>query len=148
MDQETEIARAKWLLMGIFLFLASGCMSYDEAVYLVSGCDAVADITNAYESRSTRGASLTLEYTFTEPNGTHRKGMRSVPVDWPVPADGKVLVRYVPGQDGSSRLSGRPNWVGLGLFTLSLLWIAVFAFRLFREALDEPKPRPRRRRPD
>jgi hypothetical protein len=82
MDQENEIARGKWLLLGAGLFLVSGCISYDEIAYFVNGQDAEATITKVYESRSRWGTSLTVEYTFSEPDGTPRKGMNAAPRDW------------------------------------------------------------------
>jgi hypothetical protein len=145
-DQENELARAKWLLIAVLLFLVSGCISYGELDYALRGHDAEARVTKAYESRSTRGrTSLTVEYEFTEPDGTRRKGMNSVPTDWPVPPDGTVVVRYTAGADGNSRLAGRVNWIGLTLFAISVGAVIVFIVRLLREAADEPKPRRRTR---
>ncbi|QJW94426.1 DUF3592 domain-containing protein [Frigoriglobus tundricola] len=147
MDQETEIARAKWLLMGVLFFLVSGCFSYGEAVYLVSGHEATATVSKTFESPGRRGGTrLSVEYTFSEPNGTPREGTDTVPTAWSVPANGQVPVLYISGTDGSSRLAGNVNWVALGIFAFSLVWIAVFAARLFGATRDEPQRRPRRRR--
>jgi hypothetical protein len=146
MDQANELARAKWLMLGGVLFLISGCISYGEIAYFLNGHDAEGDVTKVYESRSRRGGvSLTVEYTFREPNGTNRKGMASVPTDWPVPLNNKVAVRYTAGEDGSSRLGGRVHWVGLIMFAVSLGLILVFVIRLLREGAEEPKPRRRTR---
>jgi hypothetical protein len=145
MDHENEIARAKWVLGALALFLISGCISYGEIAYFLNGQDAEATISKAYESRSRRGgAALTVEYTFTEPGGTYRKGMESVPLDWPVPENRKVAVRYTPGEDGSSRLAGRVRWVWLCVFGGSLVMILVAAALLLREGAEEPAPRRRR----
>ena len=145
-ENQNELARAKWLLLGIVLFLISGCMSYGEITYFLNGHDTEADITKTYESRGRRGGtSLTVEYAFAEPGGTRRKGMSSVATDWSVPNNGKVPVRYTAGADGSSRLAGRVNWIGLGLFAVSVGCVGVFVVRLLREGAAEPEPRRRTR---
>jgi hypothetical protein len=145
MDQENELARAKWVLGAVAVFLISGCISYGEIAYFLNGQDGEANITKVYESRSRRGgASLTVEYAFSEPGGVARKGMESVPLDWPVPQSGKVAVRYTPGEDGSARLAGRVRWIGLCVFGASLVMILVFVALLLREGAEETTPRRRR----
>jgi hypothetical protein len=142
MSDENELARAKWLLIGVVVLLVSGCISYGEIAYYFNGQDAEADITKVYESRGRRGRVYqTVEYAFAEPNGTQRKGMASVSTDWPVPRNNKVAVRYTPGADGDSRLSGHVNWIGLALFAVSAGCVAVFVIRLLIEGANEPKPR-------
>ena len=57
---------------------------------------------------------------------------------------GKVAIQYTAGADGSSRLAGHVNWVGLTLFALSLGAMGMFGFRLWREAAEatgDQKPR-------
>jgi hypothetical protein len=146
MGQENELARAKWLMLCALVFLISTCVSYQEFAYLINGRDAEADITKVYESRGRRGStSLTAEYTFTEPGGTSRKGMESLPIDWDGPRSGKVPIRYTPGEDGSSRFAGRVRWLGVGFFAISLGAVLVFAFQLLREGAEDSKPRRRTR---
>ena len=141
---DNEVARAKWLLIGVVVLLISGCISYGEVAYYLNGHDADADITKAYESRSRRGRTrLTVEYAFTEPDGTRRTGQDTVSTSSSVPRAGKVPVRYTPGEGGSSRLAGQVNWVGLALFAISAGCVAIFGIRLLLEGASEPKPRRR-----
>jgi len=145
-DHENELARAKWFLVGIVLFLLSGCMSYQELAYLINGRETQADITKVYESRGCRGSTrLTVEYAFTEQDGKQRKAMDTVSTNWPVPPNGKVAVQYTPGEDGSSRLAGGVHWIWPAVFAFSLLCLLIIAVRLLREGAEEPKPRRRNR---
>jgi hypothetical protein len=152
MDSDNELARAKWLLISAGIFLVSGCVSWTELVYLVAGRDAQADVVKAYEV--TRGGRfglggrqrLAVDFSFAEPDGTRRTGTDTVPIDWPVPAGGKVPVRYTAGADGNSRLAGHVNWVGLALFGLSVAAMGVFGFRLWREASEATRDRKPRRK--
>lgn len=147
MDNENELARAKWFLGCLVLFLLSGCLSYQELAYLINGHETQANITKVYESRGRRGSTrLTVEYAFTEQNGKQRKAMDTVSTDWPVPANGKVAVQYTPGEDGSARLAGGVNWIGPGMFALSICVLGVIAVRLLLEGAKEPKPRRRSRK--
>lgn len=140
MDSEHELARAKWLIISVLIFLVSGCISWGELVYLFAGEDAQADIEKAYETtrRGWLGGSrrVTVDYTFTEPDGSRRTGTDTVPSDWVLPENGKVPVRYTPGEDGDSRVAGQVNWVALAFFGLSLAAVGWFGFRLWREATE------------
>ena len=78
MDSENELARAKWLLLSIGLFLITGCMSWGEFMYLVAGNDAQAEVVKAFETTRRGRTRLTVEYTFSEPDGTRRKGTDTV----------------------------------------------------------------------
>ena len=153
MDSDHELARAKWLLLSAAIFLISGCISWDELVYWVSGRDIQADVVKAYQvtRRGRLGQSevqrLTVDFAFTEPEGTRRTGTDTVARDWPLPGGGKVPVRYTAGANGSARLSGHVNWVGLVLFGFSLGSVGVFGFRLWREAVDATRDqKPKRRK--
>jgi hypothetical protein len=140
-----EVARAKLLFIGIVILLVSGCISYGEFDYALNGRETEATVTKTYETRSRRGGTqLNVEYTFNESNGTQRKGSDRVSTSWSVPANGKVAVLYTSG-DGSSRLVGNANWVGLILFAVSLVIIVVGVVRLLIEANAEPPPRRRKR---
>jgi hypothetical protein len=147
MDSDNELARAKWLLISAAIFLISGCISWGELVYLVAGRDTQADLDKAYEV--TRGGRfglggrqrLTVDFSFTEPDGTRRTGTDTVRTDWPLPAGGKVPVRYTAGANGSSRLAGHVNWVGLTFFGLSVAAIGMLGVQLWREASDATRER-------
>jgi hypothetical protein len=147
MDTENELARAKWLLISVAVFLFSAWISWGELLYLIVGRDAQADVVKAYEV--TRGGRfgvggrqrLVVDYSFTEPGGTHRTGTDTVPPDWPIPQGGKVPVRYTAGADGNSRLAGHVNWIGIVLFGLSVGAVGVFGYRLWREASEAYRER-------
>ncbi|VTR99376.1 DUF3592 domain-containing protein [Tuwongella immobilis] len=146
-DADNELTRAKWLLGAVALFLVSSCLSWGEVAYLLWGRDAQATITKAFTSSAIRSRTvrLTVEYEFTEPDGTRRGGTVDLSPDWPVPASGKVAVRYMPGENGRSRLSGHVHWLGLTLFGLSVGAMGIFAYQMHREA-NEPARGTRRKR--
>ncbi len=147
MDSDNETARAKWLAGAAIISLLSGCFSWGELVYLLFGRDAQADVTKAL--LVTRGGRLgvggremlVIEYEFTEPDGIKRGGTDTVPPDWPPPVNGKVPVRYTAGEKGHSRLAGHVSWVALTLFALAAGGVAVFGYRLMREANDATRGR-------
>lgn len=151
MDSESELSRAKWMLISAGIFLISGCISWGEMVYLVLGKEVQADITKAYEVN--RGGKfgiggsqmITVEYSYIEQDGARRTGTDTVPNDWPLPRGGKVPVRYKPGSENGSRLAGHVNWFGLVFFGLSTVSMGIFGFRLWREASDSKGHRKSRR---
>ena len=78
MDSENEIAKAKWLLAGVFLFLVSGCFTYRELNFWLRGADGQATVLQVFESRGRRGSSsMTVEYEFTDVEN-NRRGLRFV----------------------------------------------------------------------
>lgn len=144
MDSEQELAKAKWLLICGAIFLLSCFMCYDELAYLLWGREAQATVAKVYESRSRRGPTrLTVEFTFSEPGGLHRKGMVTVPTDWSAPRSGTVPVEYTAGELGRARLAGQVNWTWIIVFAASVAAMGVFGYRLWREANDDA---PRKRR--
>jgi hypothetical protein len=153
MDEESELRRAKWLIFGIVIFLVSGFFSYRELVYAISGKETRGEITKTYltEERRRGGTTTvrTVEYSFTEANGTQRTGTDTVSTTWPVPADRRISIRYTPGADGNSRLSGQANWIALVLFGISAIVVIVFFVKLMIEATQatrELNRGPRRRK--
>src|SRR5579859_7981940 len=102
MDREAEFARFKWVVGGGILFLVSGWFTLQELDYRLNGRDTEADVTQTYQSRGRRGSTnYHVDFAFTEPNGTRRKGTDTVSAGWSVPPDGKVPIRYTPGADGN-----------------------------------------------
>ena len=123
--------RYRWLLTlaAATCLVVSGSLVWAEAEYLVSGRDAQAKAVRGTKGKDRGWLGLggwlqTIEYVFTEPDGTRRKGSDTVSDEWLVPADGTVAVRYGPGAGGRSRLAGHVDWVGLGL-GFALLGLAV-----------------------
>jgi hypothetical protein len=150
MDADKELGRAKWLLISAVLFLVSCFLCYSEIAYLLSGHVTQATVTKAYEVQRGRfglSTRLTVEYTFTEPDGTPRTDSDTVGTDWELPSTGTIAVQYTPGVDGRSRLSGHVNWVGIAIFVVSVGVLGFFGYRLWREAYDATRPtKPGRKR--
>jgi hypothetical protein len=152
MDRDNEFGRAKWLALSGLAFVISCFVVYDEVVYLVRGRVATANVTSAYEVTTRRfgvvtGKSLTVEYTFTEPDGTPRSGSDTVSASWVLPETGGIPVRYTPGAEGRSRLAGHFYWAGVVFFFVALLVMGVFGYRLWREAKEAYEPKKPKRGP-
>jgi len=155
MDMDNEIARAKRLLKWLFvcgaIFLMSCCVCYGEIVYLFSGRKIEATVTNVYETvkrgrfGQSTGTTVTVEYSFTQPDGLQRTGSDTVDPNWQFPETGTVLVQYTSGEEGRSRLAGKVNWLGISLFTASVVALGVFVFRIWREAREATQPTKRKR---
>jgi hypothetical protein len=153
MDADNDIARVKWLLLGIVLFLIGGFLSYRELVYLIRGREVQARVVKAYEQEQhgrfgqVTGTKLVIEYAFTDAEGLSRKGDDEVGTDWPLPTSGSVSVTYTPGIDGVSRLTGHGNWIVLVLFGGALIYLAVAGYLFWREVSEAVKDlKPRRKR--
>jgi hypothetical protein len=154
MDTDSEVAKAKWLLIGGLVFLVCCFICYDELVYLLRGNKTQANISEAYLVTRHSGPFglrtrqvLTVEYNFKEADGTYRSDSDTVSANWNLPADGTVPVRYTPGKDGRSRLAGHVNWFGIVFFVLSLGAMCYFIFRVWRIASEATKPsKPARKR--
>ncbi|MBY0455877.1 MAG: hypothetical protein K2V38_00920 [Gemmataceae bacterium] len=144
MDAQDDTWKFKCMLVVGVLFLISCFMCYDELVYLVSGQEAVATVAKDYDSRATRGRTRrTVEYSWTEPDGTARRDMFSPGDSWAPAADGKLPIRYTPGDTGRSRPVGRVPWAWVGVFLASVAAIGVFGFLMWRESRADDRPRRR-----
>lgn len=143
MDAGHEIAKAKWLILAGIAFLITGCVSWGEFIYLITGKTAEATITKTAEVTKrgrfgiSTGTKLEVSYSFTEADGTRRTGADTTDLNWSVPTSGKTPVQYTPGVEGDSRLSGKVNWIALSIFAVTLLAVGWFTFRLIRQASAE-----------
>jgi hypothetical protein len=152
MDQENEIAKAKWLLISGVVFLVASYLTYREIVYLFQGHNAEGQVVRVFEvtrhrrSFFNRRNNLIVEYSFVEANGTQRSGSDTVRPSWQYPEDGAVMIRYTPGKAGRSRLAGQVNWFGVVLFAVSVGAMVLFSIRLWVRAAEETRPRRRRDR--
>lgn len=150
MDADSEIKKAKWLFGAGLLFLFSCYLTYGELAYLIRGRQTEATITNTQEfvhrGRFGLGGSqrLAVEYTFTEPDGTHRQDSDTVSPEWNIPEKGNVTVQYTPGRNGRSRLAGHVNWFGLALFGISVTVVGVAGYRLWHQAAEATSGRKRK----
>ena len=147
MESRAEVAGFQGILVAGAIFLISCFMVYDEFDYWLNGAEADAHVTKCYETTGRRGSvSTTLEYSFTEANGTARKGMSTLEQGWRPPGSGIVRVKYTPGQDGRSRLVGRPPRLAFYIFGGSLLAIGGFAIFIWIDALRATAPEKKRNR--
>ena len=131
-------------MIGVFLFLISGCFTYYEIDMLFRGTDGQATVVNLFESRGRRGSvRLRVEYEFKDTEGNIRKDGVTTSLSRVDEFMVKTIpIRYTPGKDGRSRLAGDVNWVYVALFAGSILVIGFGVYRLFREANDDgSKPR-------
>ena len=149
MDTDSELAKAKWLLISGVLFVVSCFICYGELVYLLNGRETQASVTKVYEVTKrgrfgmNRGTRLEAEYAFKEPDGTRRTGTSTVGKDWDF--SDSVAVRYTPGENGRSRLAGHVNWLGIILFFASVCALGFFGFRIWRSYTESDSPRTSRR---
>jgi len=150
MDTDSEVGRAKWLLFGAVLFLVGAWISYRELVYLLRGSSVASSSVHAYEVEKRgrwglpAGTKMIVDYEFTDAAGNRRRGTDTMSSDWELPESGQVVVRYTPGADGSSRLTGHTNWIGISIFAISLIYISIAGYRFWRhvnEAVNGPKSR-------
>ena len=135
---DEELMRAKWVLSAAFVFLISGCMTYTELEYLVFGHTTDARVVDAKlvdtsERRFRTTEKLRIDYQFTEPDGTARKGQQDLSPDRIEELGETVSVRYTPGKDGMSRMAGTANVLLLGIFFISLAAIIGFGAKLVRD---------------
>jgi hypothetical protein len=152
MDADAETRRAKYLVFAGIAFLISSIFVYSELMYLIRGTETTATIkeVSRVEKRgrfgTSRGHKLVIDYEFKDGEGRQREGSDQVDADWAVPADRRVQIRYRPGEDGSSRLAGHVSWGAIIIFTVCLVAVGIFGFRLWREATEETKGSRKRRR--
>ena len=90
------------------------------------------------------GDVLVVEFTFTEPDGTFRRGSTNVKTDWPGPRTGTVPVEYTPGELGRARLAGHVSWVGIIIFATALIVVGVFGYMMWKEANEEYRSKRRK----
>jgi hypothetical protein len=137
MDTRWEMRKVRWLFAGLKLFLLGACLSGAECSYALNGRNATATVTRVVPTTTRWGGSrLTVEYEFTEPDGTRRRDNDEVATGWAKPPNGKVEVRYTPGSSGLSRFAGHVAWLGLGIFFSAILVVIVLFVILGRDARD------------
>jgi hypothetical protein len=152
MDMDSEGIRAKGLIVAGILFLISSCFTWSEMYYLLFGKTTDATVTNVSEYTvrgrfgSNRGNKLSINYSFTEQDGTFRKGDDTVSTSFSGIYNNKVKVQYTSGENGSSRLYGNTKTGWLIIFAFSLLvlvgfgsWVAYASFANTRETPKKKK---------
>lgn len=122
MDTRWEFRKFRLLFVALKAFLLGLCLSHAECNYAVSGRNAVGTVTRVVASAGRfGGTALTVEYEFTEPDGTRRRDNDTVSANWQRPPDNRIGIRYTPGETGQSRLAGHVSWWGLGVVGGSIL---------------------------
>lgn len=139
MDTRWEFRKFRLLFVAAKAFLLGLCLSHAECNYAVSGRNAVGTVTRVVSSDGRFGGKkLTVEYEFSEPDGTRRRDNDTVPTNWQPPPDNKIAIRYTPGETGQSRLAGHVSWWGLGVFGGSILLFVLALIVLGREGRELP----------
>jgi hypothetical protein len=117
------------LSFALFLVLSSVAIYFDVE-YRWLGREAEATVTKAVMA----GDGVRVEYRFTDADGTPRTGTDSAKAGWDVPPGETIAIQYLPGPEGSSRLSeprSSGQWipyvvfVGSGLLLLLTIGLAV-----------------------
>lgn len=149
MDTDEEMRQlksmAKWILIGLVVFISSGYYAFQELKFMIWGQTAEATVTNVFETAERRKPLLAVEYTFTDAEGQHHSERDDVPRSWPRPGP-KVTVQYLSGVEDSSRLEGHSSSTAVWVFLTCCGLMAFGCFKLYQmasEAVDGP---PRRRR--
>ena len=140
MDTDSESAKMKLLVIGLLVFLVTGCISYSELAYLLGGHKATARVSRVREVEEVRRIGTrtmhAVEYEFTDSRGNHRRGSDRVDVDWPVTEGAMTDVQYRSGTDGDSRLAGHVNWVGSSVFFAAAIYLTIAGYRFWREVSE------------
>jgi hypothetical protein len=144
MDADSELVKAKWLLVALVAFAVSGCYSLSELNYLVRGETTDAQITEVLDTTRGRrsGAPVRLvKYTYKEPDGTLRRQDDVMPPDWLPPGGGSTVpVRYVPGSEYSGQIVGSASRWPLLLFGVCCAAALILVWSVARQA-NAPPPR-------
>lgn len=149
MDSESELARFKWVIAGVALFLLSGCLTWSELVHLVTAKSGQAKVGEVYKVTKKRmwlrvipvgeRSYFASDCTFTDGENNPRK--HELLFDEPPTPGGTVAISYTNGKDGDCRKAGDIRWWAIGLFVFALGWLGWFGWRLLQEARDDPRPR-------
>jgi hypothetical protein len=109
-----------WLLGIVFLY--SGYVSWDEWIYTTSGTTASARVVRMYDDSTSgrRGTTklVAVEYEFTDKDGSIRREEDRVYPDRAKRTGDTVMIRYLSGVPGRSRLEENEPWGWIGLFFL------------------------------
>lgn len=149
-DMDDEVAKFKWLLIGVIAFLISGYYSFSEVKFAIWGRTAEATVTRTYETtesgrRFRKRHYTVVEYQFAEADGTLRSERDKVSAGTVVPGISQIAVQYLPGVADSSRLAGQTSLTSICVFVGSLIWLSVAGYKLHMEA-NTPGYDSRRRR--
>ena len=151
-DQAGVVTYFRLILTVGFLFLFSAYFAYGELEFLLVGKTAEARVT--WTSYQTFGGNpnhneFTVEYDFTEADGTRRIESDNVSRDWTFATTGSnITIQYLPGVKGSSRLLGHSERTMVYLFfgfLTALVVAVVLLWRHANQAMQRPAPWRRQR---
>ena len=157
MDEDEELRKLKWLLIGGLVFLVSGWFAFGEMRYALFGSTVQARIVDVSDTelvgrRGRRTPMRAIRYSFEESDGAQRTERDDVPLDW-TPAEGETLtagstvsVQYLSGKPDKSRLAGHKHSLPLAIFVVCLLGMLGFSVWLWRHAHEAVHGNPYRRR--
>lgn len=140
MDYEKGTMELKLLLILFFLFFMSAYFSYAHIKYLIWGETTQATITDVREYSD----GLAIYYTFHDENGKRVKARDTAPHNWSVP-ETNVLVQFLPGGTGESRLSRNSHNAPIWMLLACTGGLGYVGYRLHRAVNDPPVGRRRRR---
>jgi hypothetical protein len=144
MSDEPNMAKFRSALFVGGLLLLSCFMCYDEIAYLLNGHEAEATVTKTYATG--RRGKVSVEYTWSEPEGLQRKSMYATSPENTPSVGTKFAIVYTRGELGRARPEGNVPWIAIGLLCTALIGVAVVVVLLLREANEGDRPRPARRR--
>lgn len=121
----------------------SAVLSWRELVYLARSDIIDADVLRVYEVRG-RGRGTVVDFQFVDP-GTNQRRRHSHKVRLGYqPPPGPLRVEFVSGASSFARIAGHTQRWSLWVFGGSLVVAAVFLVRVYREANEPVRRRPKR----
>jgi hypothetical protein len=149
MDREKGCAYAKLYFFAVVMLIATAAFSYEEAILALKGRETGGQITKVSEERTRRSTVRKIEYQFIDSNNNERSGTTYVRLDWPIPGDGKLVIRYAGTR---SRPAGETRWlvpvlfVASGVFVVAATaWFLITSAAAAAETVDRPRRKTRRR---
>ncbi len=151
MDDENELAKAKWVLIFGIFFLVTTYFAINEMRYITfarqsDGVVTGVKATVAIGRRGRRIPKLQVDFQFTDQSGTLKAGKQELSPDADVPTVGGIRVEYLAGVEGSARIlrPGSSTWP-IGCFAAAVFALGFFIIKLAREA-NAPIKTTRKRR--
>jgi hypothetical protein len=140
-DHQTRFG-CQMLAGAVVIFLVCTIWSWREMRYALGGETAIATITQAREVTKRRrglgkllGESRRLELTWSYQRGDeHVMGTQMLPVDHPLPEDGKLPIVWLAGDPPASRVKGTGSAVPVIVFLASCAAMAWAARRAWQQA--------------
>jgi hypothetical protein len=129
------------------IFLISCFLSWQELGYLTRARKAEATILRVsktsrhlwwlpvWEPILNRPVQV-ADYEFADREGFHRKREAIFPLDWTPPANGKLMIEYLPGRFAGARPLGEHDYIAPVVLIMSLGAGALVIVKSYREAAE------------